>query len=298
VKATATGAPQDQALNPAQASALPAGWDLVKVAVEISAEGRHGVYEHERASPRRFGVCVELAGLRGPAEADSLEGWVDYETVALAATRLVEETSYLTLEALSRAIADAVEQEVLPLRACLSCVRVSVTKPDPPVAGVTASAVTTERRIRRLAYVGLGSNLGDRAGFLRLALSRLPGLARVSSVYESEPVGGPPTQPLYLNAVAELHTDLDPFALASVLKQVEEEAGRRRSVRWGPRTLDLDLLIHGGLAISTEGLVVPHPRMWERRFVLAPLSELRPDLVGEEAAGRAGGWVRRVGRLW
>jgi 2-amino-4-hydroxy-6-hydroxymethyldihydropteridine diphosphokinase len=134
------------------------------------------------------------------------------------------------------------------------------------------------------AYVGLGSNLGDRLDYLTRALRALgeqPGLAvvRVSSFHETEPEGGPPGQGKYLNAVAELRTDLEPAALLHVLLDVEQQLGRVRGERNAPRTIDLDLLLYGDRIVYEAGLTVPHPRMHERRFVLVPLSEIAPDAV-------------------
>jgi len=131
-----------------------------------------------------------------------------------------------------------------------------------------------------LAYVGLGSNLGDRAGYLLAAvslLSRLPKtrLLRLSPVYETAPVG--PPQPPYLNLVAELDTGLDPRELLQALLEVERALGRERKERWGPRTIDLDLLLYGDLVLEEEGLQVPHPRLHERAFVLVPLLDLLPE---------------------
>ena len=130
------------------------------------------------------------------------------------------------------------------------------------------------------AYVGLGSNLGDRSAHLLLglsALSRLPQthLLRLSPVYETEPVG--PPQPPYLNLVAELETGLAPRALLLEMLRIERALGRERRERWGPRTLDLDLLLYGDLVLEEEGLTVPHPRLHERAFVLVPLLDLLPE---------------------
>ncbi|WP_114313472.1 2-amino-4-hydroxy-6-hydroxymethyldihydropteridine diphosphokinase [Thermus caldifontis] len=131
-----------------------------------------------------------------------------------------------------------------------------------------------------LAYVGLGSNLGDRAGYLLKALSLLSRLEkthflRLSPVYETEPVG--PPQPLYLNLVAEVDTELSPRAFLEGLLTVEQSLGRKRKERWGPRTIDLDLLLYGDLVLQEEGLEVPHPRLSERAFVLVPLADLIPE---------------------
>ena len=132
------------------------------------------------------------------------------------------------------------------------------------------------------AYVAVGSNLGDRWGRLAQAARALraaPGVAvvRASRVWDSAPVG--PPQPRYLNAVLELETTRTPRSLLGLLREVETAAGRTRDVHWGARTLDLDLLLVGGLVVREPDLVVPHPGMKGRRFVLAPLAELHPELV-------------------
>jgi 2-amino-4-hydroxy-6-hydroxymethyldihydropteridine diphosphokinase len=133
------------------------------------------------------------------------------------------------------------------------------------------------------AYVGVGSNLGDRWGHLALAARELRARPRVSvvrasRVWDAAPLG--PAQPRYLNAVLELEADLPAPALLAVLLDVEAAGGRvRTAVRWGPRTLDLDLLLYGDDVVRVPGLVVPHPDLVSRRFVLAPLAELCPDRV-------------------
>jgi 2-amino-4-hydroxy-6-hydroxymethyldihydropteridine diphosphokinase len=125
------------------------------------------------------------------------------------------------------------------------------------------------------AYVGLGSNLGDRRAMIAGALERLKPL-RVSSVIETEPWGRT-DQPLFLNAVAEIETDLNPDDLLRRLLDVERGLGRTRGEKWGPRTIDLDLLLYGDQEVSSGALEVPHPRLRERRFVLEGLAELCPD---------------------
>jgi len=133
-----------------------------------------------------------------------------------------------------------------------------------------------------IAYVALGANLGDAAGAVRDAATRigaLPGtrLARLSSLYRTAPLdaGGPD----YVNAVAEVHTALAPPPLLNALQAIEQAAGRERPYRNAPRTLDLDILLYGGGRIDTPALTVPHPRMWARAFVLVPLAEIAPALV-------------------
>ena len=124
-----------------------------------------------------------------------------------------------------------------------------------------------------IAYVGLGSNLGDREAAIREAADRI-GAVRLSTIRETEPWGYV-DQPSFLNAVAELETELPPRALLDRLLAVELELGRRRDgPRWGPRTIDLDLLLYDDLVIDEPGLTLPHPRLAERLFALEPLAEL------------------------
>lgn len=131
------------------------------------------------------------------------------------------------------------------------------------------------------AYLGLGTNMGDRAATLaaaKAALAATPGLTltRASSLYETAPQGLT-DQPWFLNAVLEVETSLEPAALLFACLAVEARFGRERTVRWGPRTLDVDVLLFGDRTIDTAELQVPHPRLHERAFVLVPLHEIAPD---------------------
>ena len=133
------------------------------------------------------------------------------------------------------------------------------------------------------AHVALGSNLGDRRATLERAVELLdshPGVQVVASstLRETEP-WGPVEQPPFLNGVVAVDTRLDPRALLDVLLGIEETLGRVRAERWGPRTIDLDLLLYGDAVVDEPDLVVPHPRLHERRFVLEPLAELEPEAV-------------------
>jgi len=132
-----------------------------------------------------------------------------------------------------------------------------------------------------IAYLGLGSNLGDRLANLQRAADRLAvrdgiSVTRSSRVYETDPIGGPP-QPEYLNAVIEIQTTLDPLGLLGAGREVEAALERVRAERWGPRTIDVDILTYDRDVIDEPEITVPHPRMHERGFVLVPLLELDPD---------------------
>jgi 2-amino-4-hydroxy-6-hydroxymethyldihydropteridine diphosphokinase len=148
----------------------------------------------------------------------------------------------------------------------------------------------------RRAYLGLGSNVGDRAGYLQSAVAGLAAtdgvtVVAVSPVYETDPVGGP-EQGDYLNAVVAVDTDRTPRELLDMAKRLEDAAGRVRGERWGPRTLDVDVLLVGDDEVYEPDLVVPHPRLYERAFVMVPLADLDPMLAPWVPPGEAG--VRRT----
>jgi len=149
------------------------------------------------------------------------------------------------------------------------------------------------------AFLGLGSNVGDRWAHLRRAAAAVPDLVRVSPVYETEPVGGPSGQGRFLNAIAELETSLEPHQLLDVCHRLEEAAGRVRADHHGPRTLDVDVLLMDDpagnrITVNEPDLTVPHPLMWERPFVLIPLADIAADLVPDPPRDVS---VRLVGRL-
>ena len=140
-------------------------------------------------------------------------------------------------------------------------------------------------------FISVGSNLGDRRAFLRDAVDSLPDVVAVSSVFETDPMGGPGNQGAFLNIVVELDTELTPSALLSVCHRIESAAHRVRDERWGPRTLDLDIIWMEGVTMDEPRLTIPHPRWKERKFVLAPLRELAPDLVTAQEVEIADGRV-------
>ena len=134
------------------------------------------------------------------------------------------------------------------------------------------------------AYIALGSNLGDRAANLASAVAKLRQtpeveVVRVSSSLENAAVGGPDDSPPFLNAAVEVRTTLGAHALLNRLLEIERELGRQRREKWEPRVIDLDLLLYGDHVLSSQELIVPHPLMHERRFVLEPLAEIAPDVM-------------------
>lgn len=170
---------------------------------------------------------------------------------------------------------------------------------DAPARPSVESALQERRQPRSAvrAFLALGSNLGDRRAYLKAGVARLPDVVALSQVYETDPVGGPPGQGAFLNCVAELRTARTPRELLGVAQAAEAAAQRVRAERWGPRTLDVDVLLVGDDVVDEPDLIVPHPRMWERGFVLVPLADLAPELVVGHLTSDIGRGVRPVGPL-
>lgn len=240
-----------------------------------------GVLPHEREAAQPLQVDLAMhVDLHDAGVSDELDDTANYGAVSEAVASTVTGAEDMLLERLAGRIATV----ALSFRH-VEAVDVRVTKLRPPIPiDVSATSVEIHRTRQRLeipddhlAYVALGSNLGDRVAMLRHAVAALAPQA-VSSVYETDPIGGPDGQGPFLNMVVELRTALDPFALVRRLQRLEEEAGRQRVVHWGPRTLDCDLILFDDAQITSEFLTVPHPRFTERRFVLEPLAELAPHL--------------------
>ena len=242
-----------------------------------------GALPHEREIAQPLGIDLHLeVDLRDAGSSDELGDTVHYGLVAERAVACVEEAKDVLLERLVARIAD----EVLAFDR-VDAVEVTLTKLRPPIPVDATSTAVTIRRTRseatmppatsHRAFLALGSNLGDRLHYLRFAVSRLGHVVAMSQVYETAPVGGPDEQGPYLNMVVEVETSLDPFALLRRCQLIEAEAMRQRVVHWGPRTLDVDIVFFDDMRIESEELTVPHPRHAERRFVLAPLSEIAPQ---------------------
>ena len=238
-------------------------------------------HEREMAQPVRIDLSI-TADLRDAGQSDELSDTVNYGLVAERVAATVREAKDVLLERL----ADRVAEVVLGLDR-VDAVDVSITKLRPPIPEhVATTSVRVHRRrsdltpdgpASRRVIVALGSNLGDRVGYLRSAVAELGPVVAASQVYETAPVGGPDDQGPYLNMVVALDTALDPFAFLRRCQRIEASALRQRVVHWGPRTLDVDILFFGDVTIQSPELTVPHPQYAVRRFVLAPLSEVAPE---------------------
>lgn len=143
-------------------------------------------------------------------------------------------------------------------------------------------------------FLSLGSNLGDRRSTLREAVGSLGGVVAISPVYETDPIGGPGGQGSFLNLIVEIDSDLTARQLLGVCHRLESAANRVRTEKWGPRTLDVDIIWMEAGTVDEPDLQVPHARMFDRRFVMAPMADLAPELVPEDWTDRAEGHVHVV----
>ena len=242
-----------------------------------------GALPHEReiAQPLRIDLSLHV-DLRDAGRSDELGDTVHYGLVTEQVADVVRDNKDVLLERLADRIA-----EVVVGFDRVEAVDVTVTKLRPPIGEhIETTAVRVTRtpadldvrpRSSHRAIVALGSNLGDREGYLRLALAELGGIVATSQVFETDPVGGPSGQGAYLNMVAAVDTPLDPFAFLRRCQHVESAALRQRVVHWGPRTLDVDVLFYDDVTMSSPELTIPHPLFDQRRFVLAPLAEVAPE---------------------
>jgi dihydroneopterin aldolase/2-amino-4-hydroxy-6-hydroxymethyldihydropteridine diphosphokinase len=285
--------------------------------VGVTARGQHGVLARERRDGQEFTVDAVLHLDTGKAAAsDVLVDTVDYGTLATRIADAVRGEPFDLIETLADRIAAA----------CLAApgvfvVDVAVHKPQAPITERFADVVVAIRRSKLPetlpapdsftesgkgpvsevgAVLALGTNLGDRVTVLREAVEDLravPGItvAAVSPVVETAPVGGPP-QPDYLNAVVLVTTSLSPHELLAAGQRIEAGHGRERAVRWGPRTLDIDVIRYGEVVSDEPDLELPHPSAAERAFVLAPWLAVDPEawLPGEDGRRPVAPLLRRA----
>ena len=261
----------------------------------VSAFGFHGVLDFEKRDGQTFVVDVAMSLDLAPAgRSDALESTVSYAEVAASVVERITGPSFDLIERLAEVIADDVLMHDL-----VDAVEVVVHKPHAPVGHpFTDVQVRVERSNAPAVVIALGSNLGDRGETLSAAVGSLRTLAgltvtRVSHLVETDPVGGP-EQPPYLNAVVVGRSLLPAAALLAALHAIENEHGRTREVRWGARTLDLDLIQFGRpggrheMVSDDPALTLPHPRAGERAFVLVPWSDADPQATLRTGAGEPG----------
>jgi dihydroneopterin aldolase/2-amino-4-hydroxy-6-hydroxymethyldihydropteridine diphosphokinase len=267
----------------------------------ITGFGYHGVFADEKRDGQEFSCDVTLhLDTRRAAARDDLTETVHYGLVAEAVHAVLTGPPHDLLETVAARIAATILADPM-----VGAVDVVVHKPQAPITvpfrDVTMSVhrtradvvIETDPASPVDAVLALGSNVGDREAHLRGAVVSLAGspgieVVAVSPVVETDPVGGPGGQGAFLNAVVLVRTRLSALSLLHVCQDVESAHGRIREVRWGPRTLDVDVLVHGDHVVATEPLTLPHPRLAERPFVLVPwhlvdADAVVPGLLGERA---------------
>lgn len=252
----------------------------------LRVHGFHGVLAEEKRDGHEFGVDIVLELGTAPAAArDALGRTVNYAEVAHTAAAVVAGESVDLIETLAERIA----AEVLATQVLVRAVEVTIHKPTAPV-GLPFDDVTVSIR-REAAPVGavlaLGSNIGDRLAHLDRAVALLESADGVEIVWrgpiiETDPVGGV-EQDDFANTVIGVRTVLGPWELLELAQSIERDAHRERTVRWGPRTLDVDVITWGDLVQTDPDLTLPHPRAHERAFVLAPWAAVRAE---DELPGR------------
>ena len=249
----------------------------------------HGVNDFEKVEPQDFVFSAEVGcDLYDACRDDDVALTVNYSAVCKTIAAVATQNVFDLIETLAWRCAEAV-LEKFP-RA--NYVTMRVEKPQAPVKAEFEAMAAEVRLARVVAYLSLGSSLGDRKAALDFAVNELAAtrgikVIKVSSYMESAPYGGV-AQNAFLNACAEIETYLPPRALLSEIHRIEEEGGRVRTLRWGDRTLDIDIIFYGREIICEDGLTVPHADYANRPFVTEPLKPIAPDLVCPVRLNRIG----------
>lgn len=250
--------------------------DKIKIK-NLEVFANHGVFPEENLLGQKFLISVELfTDTRKAGKTDELTDSIHYGEVCSFINSYMKENTFKLIEK----IAESLAEELLLEIPCLQKVKLEVKKPWAPV-GLPLETVSVEiERGWHTAYISLGSNMGEKQKYLESAVQKLKKqkecrVTRVSEFLETEPYGMT-EQDKFLNGCLELQTLLTPAELLSLLHEIERSAGRERKVRWGPRTLDLDIIFYDDLVLDSDTLCIPHIDMQNRQFVLAPLCEIAP----------------------
>ena len=248
--------------------------------VDLEVYCYHGVYETEKTQGQNFLVCAELTIKRDRhAVFDELTFSVDYAGVCNAIHGFMTENTYNLIET----AANQLGLFLLKQYPLIFSAKIEVKKPDAPIGLRLRYVSAVCVRSRHTAFLSLGSNLGDSEHMLQNALIQIENnddckLLKVSAFQKTCPYGKT-DQPDFLNACVEISTVLEPFELLNAVQGIENRLGRVRKEKWGPRTLDIDILFYDDLVLSESGLTIPHADLCNRLFVLEPLCTLEPNLI-------------------
>lgn len=240
---------------------------------------RHGVFPEETNLGQKFIVSLTMyMNTRKAGKSDDLEVSVDYGAVSHFITDYMKENTFLLIEA----AAENLVRELLLHFPLVKGINLELKKPWAPIGLPVEYASVKISRFWHRAYLGMGSNLGDKKGYLDQAVEKIKEdpecvVEKVSQYLVTEPYGGV-EQDDFLNACMVVRTLLSPEELLDKLHEIEQEAHRERIIHWGPRTLDLDILMYDDLVMESDDLIIPHIEMDKREFVLKPLCEIAPNL--------------------
>ena len=247
----------------------------------LEVYANHGVLAEEKKLGQKFYIDAKLyVNVLNAAASDDVENSVNYAEVTKVIQKVFKSKSTNLIETAAQSLAGI----LLARFTKIDRIDMTVKKPSAPVDAHFDYMSVNITRSRHTAYIALGSNIGDREQHLKNALAKIEELGefvkleKISSFYNTAPVGYV-EQPDFLNAVVKVKTILEPEELLSILQEIENTEGRERKIHWGPRTLDLDILLFDDMVINTDTLVVPHPEMTKRDFVLVPLCEIAPYAI-------------------
>jgi len=246
----------------------------------LEVYAHHGVFPEERKHGQVFVISAALyTNLAKAGKSDDLTKTLDYGRLCHEIKAFVIENRFNLIET----VAELLAEKLLVENSSLQKIWIEIKKPDAPI-GLNLETVSIEiERGWHTVYLGLGSNLGDREQHLRFAVSELKkarscAVMKISSFISVPPYGNK-EQGDFLNGCLKMETILNEYELLDLLLGLENEAGRIRDIRWGPRTLDLDIIMYDDLVVSDERLILPHIEMHKRDFVLKPLCEIEPNLI-------------------
>lgn len=247
---------------------------------DLEVFANHGVLREENVLGQKFLVSAELSvDTRKPGITDALELSVDYAKVCHFISKYVHDNTYHLIEA----VAEHLSLALFANFDLINSVKLCIKKPWAPIGlPMDYVAVEIERSWHR-TYVALGSNMGDKLMYLENAVKAIEGdvnckLLKISDIIVTEPYG-PVEQEEFLNGCMMIDTLYTPQELLRFLQRLEQDAHRVREVHWGPRTLDLDILLYDDLVTSDDELTIPHPEMHKRSFVLEPLKQIAPNAI-------------------
>lgn len=244
---------------------------------DLEVYAYHGVYQEEKRLGQKFYISVEAyLDLKEAGKSDKLDSTVNYGELCLEIEKLFKAIAFDLIEAAAEKLASF----ILKKYELINRVKVKIKKPSAPIPLPISFAAIEIDREWHTAYIALGSNMGDKLKNIEDAIEQINKsgdikLVKKASIFETKPVGYV-EQDNFLNSAIKIKTLMSPRELISFLLNVEKELKRERIIKWGPRTIDLDVILYDDLITSCEEIIIPHPRMHERLFVLEPLCELAP----------------------